>query len=50
MPQGGAGFKFDVTARAYKCFNEELPHDYEFAGRWSAAVARVGEQMHAVGR
>jgi len=31
-------FKFDLAARAFKCFNEELPHDYEFAGRWSAAA------------
>eukprot|EP01062_Namystynia_karyoxenos_P009985 TRINITY_DN13536_c0_g2_i1.p2 TRINITY_DN13536_c0_g2~~TRINITY_DN13536_c0_g2_i1.p2 ORF type:complete len:237 (+),score=101.86 TRINITY_DN13536_c0_g2_i1:96-713(+) len=30
-------FKFDLPARGRKCFNEELPHDYELAGRWSAA-------------
>eukprot|EP01060_Flectonema_neradi_P023341 TRINITY_DN31582_c0_g1_i1.p1 TRINITY_DN31582_c0_g1~~TRINITY_DN31582_c0_g1_i1.p1 ORF type:complete len:205 (+),score=38.48 TRINITY_DN31582_c0_g1_i1:41-655(+) len=34
--QCAAGFKFSLTARDYKCFHEELPHDYEFAGNWKA--------------
>eukprot|EP01064_Diplonema_japonicum_P026659 TRINITY_DN3816_c0_g7_i1.p1 TRINITY_DN3816_c0_g7~~TRINITY_DN3816_c0_g7_i1.p1 ORF type:complete len:206 (+),score=33.08 TRINITY_DN3816_c0_g7_i1:41-658(+) len=30
------GFTFTLPARDYKCFHEELPHDYEFSGKWSA--------------
>ena len=36
--QCAAGFKFSLTARDYKCFHEELPHDYEFAGTWKASA------------
>eukprot|EP00755_Sulcionema_specki_P005778 Sspe_Gene.33703::Locus_16430_Transcript_1_1_Confidence_1.000_Length_829::g.33703::m.33703/K20352/TMED10, ERV25; p24 family protein delta-1 len=30
-------FKFSIPARGYKCFHEELPHDYDFGGHWSAS-------------
>eukprot|EP01059_Diplonema_ambulator_P022097 TRINITY_DN368_c0_g1_i4.p1 TRINITY_DN368_c0_g1~~TRINITY_DN368_c0_g1_i4.p1 ORF type:complete len:208 (+),score=54.31 TRINITY_DN368_c0_g1_i4:73-696(+) len=30
------GFTFTLAARDYKCFHEELPHDYDFGGSWSA--------------
>eukprot|EP01061_Rhynchopus_euleeides_P023277 TRINITY_DN37956_c0_g1_i1.p1 TRINITY_DN37956_c0_g1~~TRINITY_DN37956_c0_g1_i1.p1 ORF type:complete len:207 (+),score=92.34 TRINITY_DN37956_c0_g1_i1:124-744(+) len=31
-------FTFTLAARDYKCFNEELPADYDFSGKWSAAA------------
>jgi len=29
-------FDFDLAARNYKCFTEELPHDYQISGSYSA--------------
>ena len=37
MGVAAQGFTFTLNAREYKCFNEELPADYDFSGKWSAS-------------
>ncbi|KAJ9450136.1 Transmembrane emp24 domain-containing protein bai [Diplonema papillatum] len=32
------GFRFTLPARGFKCFHEELPHNYNYEGKWSATA------------